>query len=230
MARPQGCLSGDYAPRHCPKTIATSKVSMLTKINIISCETCGRIVTRSRIDGFPSSLADAVTSLSAGRHDWRPALPGHVTRGRRYDSARQQVKLATPPAWLPKRCGISLLQLPLRPKNTRRLRLISTQAINDASELAGEPPGEGRTDDQESVFGRRRRNFRQRHPGQAAFGSGWTGCRDRFGYRLPTGDVIRRMSGIPVLALSQKFRTSMRVPRPYISFHFSEKPLRSGEI
>lgn len=37
---------------------------MLTKINIISCETCGRIVTRSRIDGFPSSLADAVTSLA----------------------------------------------------------------------------------------------------------------------------------------------------------------------
>ena len=52
---------------------------MLTKINIISCETCGRIVTRSRIDGFPSSLADAVISLARGRHDWRPALPGHVT-------------------------------------------------------------------------------------------------------------------------------------------------------
>ena len=32
---------------------------MLTKINIISCETCGRIVTRSRIDGFPSYLAGA---------------------------------------------------------------------------------------------------------------------------------------------------------------------------
>ena len=43
----------DYAPRHCPKTGVTSKVSMLTKMNIVSCETCGRIVTRSRIDGFP---------------------------------------------------------------------------------------------------------------------------------------------------------------------------------
>ena len=37
---------------------------MLTKITIISCETCGRIVTRSRIDGFPSSLADAVTAVA----------------------------------------------------------------------------------------------------------------------------------------------------------------------
>jgi hypothetical protein len=48
---------------------------MLTNINIIFCETCGRIVTRSRIDGFPSSLANAVISLAWGRHDWRPVLP-----------------------------------------------------------------------------------------------------------------------------------------------------------
>ena len=34
---------------------------MLTEMNIVSCETCGRIVTRSRIDGFPSSPTNAVT-------------------------------------------------------------------------------------------------------------------------------------------------------------------------
>ena len=80
ITEPYGAAPGvsvwvDYAPRHCPKTIATSKVSMLTKITIISCETCGRIVTRSRIDGFPSSLADAVTSLARAAMIGGPRCP-----------------------------------------------------------------------------------------------------------------------------------------------------------
>jgi hypothetical protein len=47
---------------------------MLTKINIISCETCGRIITRSRIYGFPQLPGRRCLILTAGRHDWRPVL------------------------------------------------------------------------------------------------------------------------------------------------------------